>query len=276
MTDKNNEQSGMVGRFIKRLGRWFKNFFFAIGISVTILYIILLIAITNFQSRAKPSHTEKMPKDSFVLEVKPRGTLHDQMPNSQNNVLSQLFQSRKKISVHKLKKMLERAAKEEKVKAILLDLSLVSGSPSSYYILKDALIRFKESEKPLWIHHASFNTNSYLPAMVADHISTPPLGGVDLTGPAFQMMYFADTAEKVGVKFNVFRAGKYKSAFEPLVRNEPSEATLEEMNSLEESMRLFFMTEIAKGRDKDGSTVSGWMRRSFFKRSASTWFSRSS
>jgi hypothetical protein len=75
-----------------------------------------------------------------------------------------------------------------------------------------------------------------------------PVGDMSLPGPLFTLTYFGEALRKLGVGIDVIRSGKFKSAFEPFVADEPSPATIEMYESMEASMRKHYIDVIAKGR----------------------------
>ena len=82
-----------------------------------------------------------------------------------------------------------------------------------------ALINFKNTDKPIIAVADNFNQSQYFLAAHADHILLNPMGSVVITGFGAYGNYFGDALEKLKIKVNVFRAGEYKSAAEPFIRN---------------------------------------------------------
>ena len=76
-----------------------------------------------------------------------------------------------------------------------------------------------------------------------------PQGGVDWSGMASQLYFLKDMLEKVGVKMQVFKVGTYKSAVEPFICSEMSEANREQVTS--------FLTGIWNNMQKDVAESRG-------------------
>ena len=117
------------------------------------------------------------------------------------------------------------------------------------------MVKFRASEKPLWVTVHDVDTASYLLASSASRVNLSPLGGAMLPGPMFQLTYFGPALKKLGVEVEVFRAGKYKSAMEPLVNDGPSDAAREMYEAMEESLRATFVEAIATGRNREAAEV---------------------
>lgn len=250
--------------FFGSIWKMIRRFFMTIGIVVTIGYVFLIFFLSSYKPGEKKPEIDK-PTKPFVIYSQPRGVLTTELLSIKQEILENFFQQTRSLPMTDFKKVFEKAIDDKLVKGVFLDISLLQGSLSHFGYLSTLIADFrKASNKPIWVHSSNLNTNNYLAASQATNLSLTPIGGVELVGPAFQLMYFADAAKKIGVKFNVFRAGKYKSAFESLVENNPSPATLEEMRSLEESIRQYFISRIAGGRGVDPGNAATWMRQSYF------------
>src|SRR5690606_28976230 len=119
-------------------------------------------------------------------------------------------------------------------------ISGLSGDRSSYLAAHEILKEFA-SHKPVDVilHHA-YGWNYFL-ATTGTHITLTPGSGTMIPGPVFNLVYFGDALRKVGVDLEVVRAGKYKSAFEPFISNEPSQPTIEQFSSMEASLRHYIV-----------------------------------
>jgi protease-4 len=85
---------------------------------------------------------------------------------------------------------------------------------------------------------------------VADSLFVNPVGTIEFKGLSSERMYFKDFQEKYGVKMEVIRHGKYKSAMEGFLANEMSDANREQTESFLNSIWSEFLDDIANSRDK--------------------------
>jgi protease-4 len=273
MTAKTQEPSGFwnskLGKALSWIGRGFYRFFFLLGVAVFCTYFLLFLALSQLKNPMVKRFQVKEPKKSYVLVVNPKAQLSTKLPKLRAEIMEQFFQKTRTFYIRKFARMMKDAKDHKKVKAVLLDLSFLQGGFEEFAAVKEAIKDFQSSGKKVWVHASSLGSANLYAASAGGKITIPPTGGVFLDKPGFQMMYFKDAAEKLGVAFEVFRAGKYKSAFEPLVRNAPSDPTREEMNALEESIRLYLLDGIAEGRKKDLGTVSSWAKRAVFNSASS-------
>lgn len=119
---------------------------------------------------------------------------------------------------------IEFAAEDPAISSLVMELDALVyvGISKSQEIIR-ALQVFRESGKPIVAVGDYFTQDQYLLASHADTIISHPLGGVAVEGYSSYRNYFRETLEKVSVNVHVFRAGDYKSAVEPFLRDDMSE-----------------------------------------------------
>ncbi len=120
---------------------------------------------------------------------------------------------------------IENAADDDKVDGIYIECNGVSAAPATLKTLRRALKEFKKSKK--WIvayGYEGINQADYYLASVADSIYLNPVGAVDLHGMASVTPYMKKLLDKVGVEMQVVRVGSFKSAVEPYMLEDMSEA----------------------------------------------------
>ncbi len=115
--------------------------------------------------------------------------------------------------------------------------------------LRDALEDFKKSGKFVMAYANSFSQKEYYLNSVANTIYLNPVGDLDFKGLSAEMMFFKDFQDKTGVKMEVIRHGKYKSAVEPFLDNKMSDANREQISSLLNSVWNDVVTDISKSRN---------------------------
>ncbi|PBI78995.1 protease-4 [Rahnella sp. BIGb0236] len=122
-----------------------------------------------------------------------------------------------------------RAAKDDKdVTGIVLQLTDFTGTDqSSMQYIGKALREFRDAGKPVYAIGDSYNQSQYYLASYANKIYLSPQGAVDLHGFATNNLYYKSLLDKLKVTTNIFRVGTYKSAVEPLIRDDMSPAARE-------------------------------------------------
>ena len=115
--------------------------------------------------------------------------------------------------------------------------------------LRDALEDFKKSGKFVMAYANSYTQKEYYLNSVANTIYLNPVGDFDFKGLSAEIMFFKDLQDKTGVKMEVIRHGKYKSAVEPFLENKMSDANREQTLALLNSVWNSITTDISKSRN---------------------------
>ncbi len=147
------------------------------------------------------------------------------------------FESVKTIGLDDVKKSLEKAVADERIKGVYLKLSSVGGGMASVEEIRNMLIKFKEEcDKPVYAYGDNIDQKAYYLATVADKIVIHPMGMLDFRGLGGEMMFYKNALDKFGVDIQVVRHGKFKAAVEPFLLDKMSdenrEQTMVYMNSL--------------------------------------------
>ena len=115
--------------------------------------------------------------------------------------------------------------------------------------LRDALEDFKKSGKFVMSYANSYTQKEYYLNSVANTIYLNPVGDFDFKGLSAEIMFFKDLQDKTGIKMEVIRHGKYKSAVEPFLENKMSDANREQTLALLNSVWNSITTDISKSRN---------------------------
>jgi len=127
------------------------------------------------------------------------------------------------VLVRDVVKVIENAQNDRRIKALVLDLqALTGGGLDKLREVAKAIDEFKASEKPVYAIGDYFTQDQYYLAAHADHIYLNPMGSLLIEGYGRYGMYFKDMLDKLKVTTHIFRVGTYKSAVEPLIRNDMS------------------------------------------------------
>jgi len=138
---------------------------------------------------------------------------------------------------------------DERVKAIVLDLSNFSGGgQTSLTDVGEALARAKKAGKPVYAFAGFYSDDSYQLAAHATQIWLDPMGGLILAGPGGNRLYFKGLIDRLGVTANIYRVGTYKSAVEPYMRADQSPAAREASEALYGVLWDSWLGEVKKAR----------------------------
>jgi protease-4 len=115
--------------------------------------------------------------------------------------------------------------------------------------LRDELEAFKKSGKFVYAYSNMYSQKEYYLNSVASLVYINPLGEFDFKGLSSEILFFKDFQEKSGLKMEVIRHGKYKSAVEPFLENEMSPANREQVLALLNSVWNSMVADISKSRN---------------------------
>ncbi|SMF25060.1 signal peptide peptidase SppA [Pseudobacteriovorax antillogorgiicola] len=251
--------------YIKKAFSILTGMFALIGLSTTLLTVVMLIAISQFQGEVSSGSGLSAPDiDDSIIEIELDGVIQSRSMDPRSQFFNEVFGGPRGYQLSDLRKMLRRAAEDIRVRGVFVNMRNPVASFSTMQELRRSFIEFRKSEKPLYVNLYAGDTLTYFLASAGEVINLAPLGGLMIPGPAFQLTYFGPALEKLGVEMEVFQAGKYKSAMEPFVRSEPSEPSLEMYRSMESSLRQSLIKAIGESRGKPETDVGNWLRVSSF------------
>ncbi|MCX2681620.1 signal peptide peptidase SppA [Galbibacter sp. EGI 63066] len=140
------------------------------------------------------------------------------------------------------------AAKDDKIKGISINNSFLTTGAANTKAIRDAIEEFKESGKFVYAYGDIFLQKDYYLASVADSVFLNPAGELDFRGLSSEVLYLKDLQEKSGIKMEVIRHGKYKSAVEPYLTDEMSDENREQISELLSSVWNTYLEDIAESR----------------------------
>ncbi|SEP75349.1 signal peptide peptidase SppA [Basfia succiniciproducens] len=192
---------------------------------VFLFFVLLLAAIVSLTTMVKEK--PNLTGDQGALLVNLNGYLADEREDGLNwrNALKKLNdeQVASQYSTFDVVYAIENAANDERIKGLVLDLNYLDGGdlPALDYVGK-AIRDFQKSGKKVIAYADNYSQSQYFLASYADEIYLNPIGEVGIEGLSAQNLYFKSMLEKLEITPHVFRVGTYKSAVEPLLRDDMS------------------------------------------------------
>lgn len=152
-------------------------------------------------------------------------------------------------SLFEIVETLRQAKSDDNITGIVLSLKDLRGAdqPSLQYIGK-ALSEFRKSSKPIYAIGESYSQVQYYLASFANKIYLSPQGSVQLHGFSSNTLYYKSLLESLKVSTHIFRVGTYKSAVEPMIRNNMSDAARETSTRWVENLWKNYLTTVANNR----------------------------
>jgi len=126
--------------------------------------------------------------------------------------------------------VIERAANDNNVSGLILNISAFNAEKDHLWELRSALEEFKKSGKKICAYIGKADMDIYLLASVADKIVMHELGGISITGYAMGRGFMKQTFEKLGIGVRELRYFEYKTAAESFTRDSFSAADRKQYN----------------------------------------------
>ena len=107
---------------------------------------------------------------------------------------------------------IHRAKADTRVKTLVIEPSVAGALWGQIEEVRDAIVDFRRSGKPVTAYLESASTQEYYVASAADRIMMMPAGGLDLSGLATYELFFRGALDKLGVFPDLLHIGDYKTA----------------------------------------------------------------
>ena len=207
------------------------------GIILMFLIALLIVVI------ASSGKEEFKLKENSIVEIPFKGSLN-QTPGD----FFELISMNESVSLNRLRKLLPELSNSEKVKALYLNMNNFGGGLAEAQELRSLLNDYKNSGGKIISFSEYYSQLSYYVASVSDSIYVSRGGGMEWKGLSCQIMFFKETMEKLGVDMQIIRVGKFKSAVEPFMLTEMSEANRKQTQQLIDDIWGQMLKEISTSR----------------------------
>lgn len=167
----------------------------------------------------------------------------------------------KALGIHDICELIKKAKTDNKIKGIYVNLQSAQINRAMSQQLQDALEDFKSDGKFIYAYADNYSSNAYYLATAADEIAMHPVGQLDLRGFGVVMAYFKNMMTKLGLSFDIYYAGKFKSATEPFRSTEMSEANRKQVKRYLETMYHNYLDDIAENRNMTRAAVESALDR---------------
>ncbi|HOY95896.1 MAG TPA: signal peptide peptidase SppA [Catalimonadaceae bacterium] len=187
-------------------------------------------------------------KDNSVLKIDLSQPIAER---EQNNPLEELGipgAGANITGLYELKKAIAKAKADEKIKGILLEGSFGRIGYATNEEIRAALLDFKKSGKFIYSYGEYFSESNFYTATVSDSIFLNPEGLVEFNGISSEIMFFKGALDKLEIQPEVFRVGEFKSAVEPFLRENMSDANRLQATSFLNSINQHVMSQVAVNR----------------------------
>ncbi len=222
--------------------------------SLIALGFVIFLGFLFLAALVASSDTVPVVSSGSVLTIDLAGPIPELVSHDSFN---QTFAGEAEFDLYDLKRALQKAAADDRIDAVWLQLRGVQASWATLQEVREALIAFKDSGKPLMASSGEYmmSEGDYFLASVADSVFASPEAFFEFNGFYLEVMYFTGLLEKLDVEPEIIRAGKYKAAVEPFLRKDLSEENEAQLAALLESHNNVFLEAIAESRGRPATDV---------------------
>ncbi len=241
-----------------------KQFFkFTLATILGIVCVSVFFGIVSFAmlaSMAASSDSKPSVKDGTVLRINLAGTLSER---AKDNPFAKIFKSQitEQQGLDDMIKAIRVAKDNDKIKGIYIEGGALAADFASLEELRKALVDFKASKKFIVSYADTYTQGSYYIASTADKVLLNPNGMLDWHGIASQPIFYTDLLKKVGVKMQVFKVGTYKSAVEPFILTEMSDANRQQVQSFVNDIWSSVCNDVAASRKLSVDSLNSYADR---------------
>ena len=224
-------------------------------IAMFLVWIISIGIMVGMLSNLGGSKTVYTLSDNTVLQLDLNGSISDR--ESKDFMPGLFVNSEKATGLDDILKAIKMAKENDKIRGIYIKTGSMSAGYATLEPIRKALLDFKESDKFIVAYGDYYRQGTYYISSVADKVIINPQGMFMLHGMSANLSFLKGTFDKLGIKFQVFRVGAFKSAVEPYTETKMSDANREQITSYVGSIWSHLLAGISESR---GITVDNLNR----------------
>lgn len=236
---------------------FFKNFLASVLGTLTAIGLFFALILMFVSAAASiivsPSGTKAVQANS-ILDLNLNVPITDRNPSFDKLEII-LDLNDEVLGLPEILSAIDKAAQNPKTQGIRLRSDLITAGWSQTRSIRKALENFKAEGKFIYSYADIYTQKGYYLSSVADTIILNPVGAFEFKGLASEVLYYKDFQDEYGVKMEVVRLGKYKSAVEPFLDNKMSDANRFQIKSLLMDLWGTLNKEIGSARNLNVDTL---------------------
>lgn len=194
------------------------------------VFNVLFLLVLALIIRALLAGPDIVVEDDSTLVIAPVGVIVEEYTGTpaERALNEALGQQLPETRLRDIIRTLELAAEDDNIVQVLVQTDRLLGvSPGTMFELDAAFKTFRQSGKTVIGYGSAMSDAQFGLASMADEVWLDPDGLLVIEGLSRFRNYYADALDLARVDVNLFRVGTYKSAMEPYIRNDMSEAARE-------------------------------------------------
>ena len=231
---------------------------FATVVGILIFTVAMgIIGVISILGMVASTDSTPKVKDNSVLVLNLNGVMQER---SQDDIYSFLTGGEvSSLGLDDLAEAIDKAKTDDNVKGIYIEAGMFApDGPASVQALREKLVEFKKSGKWIVAYGDQYTQSAYWLCSVADKVIVNPEGLIDWHGLCTETMYYKDFMAKFGVKMQIAKVGKFKSAVEPFFADKMSDANREQVSVYLNGIWGNIVKDVAQSRKLDAKTLNAY------------------
>ena len=230
----------------------FLKYFFATICGLFVFtFLVGIVFFVSVAGMASSGSSTPVVKENSVFVLKMDGAVQE--CSEEGSPLDMLLSSGDigVMGLNDIVAAIKKAKNHPDIKGIYIEGGLTSyDAPATAQQVRDALKDFKKSGKWIIAYADNYSQQGYYVASVADSIFLNKTGMVELRGIGGKREFMTGFYEKIGVRYQAIRVGKYKSAVEGVIRKDMSPENREQTEAYQQGIWKHMLADIAGSRAK--------------------------
>lgn len=218
------------------------------GLALFCVVVVVLSIISLAGMIAQSSSTVSVKENTvFVLKL---GAVEERAVEDPISALLGVANDQASQGLDEILSAIQKAGENDNIKGIYIEANAAASmAPATAEAIRNALVKFKEDTHKFIVSYGdNYSQADYYISSVADKMLINPQGMLEWMGMGSQVIYYKDLLDKIGVHYQIFKVGTYKSAVEPYILNEMSDANREQIDSYMGSIWQQMLADVSASR----------------------------
>ena len=225
---------------------------FLLGILCGFVFAAIAVVVLGFAIYKVASKKAPDAKAESLLTLRLEGQIQER-PAS--DMPFPFLEQNSPWSLIELRQVLERAARDSKIKGLYLEIGRLGSGWAKTEELRVSIAQFRKSGKPVYAFLRSPGAKEYFLAVAADRVSLVDEDYLDLKGLRVERSFYKNTLEKLGVQMEIEHVGKFKDFGESYNRTNMSPESREALSGILDGIYTRLVAGVAEGRKKSAAEV---------------------
>jgi protease-4 len=227
---------------------------------ILVTIVMAILGVISLVGLAASSASTTQVEENSVFTLMLSGQLEERTQS--NPFAKYMGQAAENLGLDEIIDAIHKAKNNDDIKGIYIEAGVFSAdTPASMHAIREALLDFQKSGKWIVAYADSYTQSTYYICSVADKLYLNPQGMVDWHGLASTPYFVKDLLAKFGVKYQLCKVGKYKSAPEMMTADKMSEPNREQVTAYINGIWQVMLSDVSKSRKVSVDSLNAYADR---------------